>query len=332
MRSPFGIEKTRKVLITGGAGFIGSHLAERFLNDGCKVVIMDNISTGSLQNIRHIQSSPHFSLFTDSVLDKVLVSELVNDCDVVFHLAGTVGVRLILENPLCCIQTNVHGTETVLAAATTQRKRVIIASTSEVYGKSTDLPFREDADTIMGPVTNSRWAYACSKIMTEIIGLAHWQKNLVPITIVRLFNTVGPRQSDRYGMVVPTFLSQALRNAPLTVYGSGEQTRCFAYVQEVVECLVRIANAPQTVEEVINVGNNQEISMKALAVLIKDITGSRSDIHYAAYDVAYQPGFEDVNRRVPCLAKVEALLGFRPRMPIEVIIRQMEGELRTPLQ
>jgi UDP-glucose 4-epimerase len=238
----------------------------------------------------------------------------------VYHLAAAVGVRLIVESPVRTIETNVHGTEVVLGAVAKKKKPVVIASTSEVYGKSLQTPFREDADLVIGPTTKGRWSYACSKALDEFLGLAYWNEKRVPVTVARFFNTVGPRQTGQYGMVIPTFVNQALEDEPITVYGSGAQTRCFGYVGEVVECLVRIAAASNVAGEVINIGNDQEISMNQLASLIKAKTGSSSEIRNIPYEEAYSPGFEDMEQRVPCLEKVERLLGFRPRMPIEQII------------
>jgi UDP-glucose 4-epimerase len=318
-----------RVLITGGAGFIGSHLAERWLQEGASVEIIDDLSTGSLDNVTHLKQNPKFSCVLESVFDAPVVSELVDRCDIVYHLAAAVGVRLIVENPTRTIETNVHGTEVILRAAAKKQKAVVIASTSEVYGKSVYAPFREDADMVMGPTTKLRWSYACSKALDEFLGLAYWQEKQVPVTIARLFNTVGPRQSAQYGMVLPTLVGQALRNEPITVHGSGEQTRCFGYVGEVVECLARMGMRRKLAGEVINIGNDQEVCMNQLAAMIKQTTESSSEIVHIPYDVAYSAGFEDMSRRVPCLEKAERLLGFRPRMPLDKIIQLVAKDIRT---
>jgi len=317
-----------RVLITGGAGFIGSHLAERWLKEGASVEIIDDLSTGSLDNVAHLKHNPKFSCVLESIFDDQVVSELVDRCDMVYHLAAAVGVRLIVEKPTHTIETNVHGTEVILRAAAKKKKPLVMASTSEVYGKSVFAPFREDTDIVIGPTTKSRWSYACSKALDEFLGLAYWQEKQVPVTIARLFNTVGPRQTGQYGMVIPTFVGQALRGAPITVHGSGEQTRCFSYVGEVVECLVRIGTRGNLAGEVINIGSDQEVCMNQVAALVKGITRSSSDIVRIPYDVAYSPGFEDMPRRVPCLEKVERLLGFRPHMSLDRIIGMVAADLR----
>lgn len=321
-----------KILITGGAGFIGSHLAERCRHLGWSVAVLDDLSTGSFSNIRHLKNGEGFSYTIDSVFNAPLVSELVDDCDVVFHLAAAVGVRLIVESPVRTIETNVHGTEVVLKAAAKKRKRILIASTSEVYGKSDAVPFREDADLVMGATTKGRWSYACSKALDEFLGLAYHREKGVPVSIVRLFNTVGPRQTAQYGMVLPTFVQQALRNKPITVFGDGTQTRCFSYVKDVVEALIRIATNERLAGEVINIGNDEEVSIGALAQLIKDRTGSTSEITYLPYDQAYGPGFEDMFRRVPSLDKLQRLVGYRPTTPLDSIIDAVAAEIRSSLR
>jgi UDP-glucose 4-epimerase len=317
-----------RILITGGAGFIGSHLAERWLKEGASVEIIDDLSTGSLDNVAHLKQNLKFSCALESIFDAPLVSELVDRCDMVYHLAAAVGVRLIVDEPIRSIETNVHGTEVILRAAANKKKPVVMASTSEIYGKSVCTPFREDTDIVMGPTTKIRWSYACSKALDEFLGLAYWREKQVPVTIARLFNTVGPRQTGRYGMVIPKLVGQALRGEPITVYGSGEQTRCFAYVGEVVECLVRIGTLGTLAGEVINIGNDQEVCMNQVATLVKGITRSSSEIVHIPYDVAYSPGFEDMPRRVPCLEKADRLLGFRPRMPLDRIISIVAAGLR----
>ncbi|MGB7759802.1 MAG: NAD-dependent epimerase/dehydratase family protein [Bryobacteraceae bacterium] len=308
------------VLITGGAGFIGSHLAERCLNDGWRVSVIDDLSTGSFDNIAHLKGAPGFDYALESVFNRPVVAELVDSCDLVFHLAAAVGVRLIVESPVRTIETNVGGTEIVLSVAAKKRKQVVVASTSEVYGKSTALPFHEDADLVLGPTTKGRWSYAASKALDEFLAIAYWNEKRVPTTVVRLFNTVGPRQSARYGMVLPTFIRQALAGKPITVFGTGEQQRCFGYVGDVVEALMRIACAPGVAGEVINIGNDREITINALAQLVKDITGSDSEIVHVRYEEAYGPGFEDMFRRLPSVDKLHRLVGFRPQTPVDRIV------------
>jgi UDP-glucose 4-epimerase len=319
------------VLITGGAGFIGSHLAERCLREGWSVSVLDDLSTGSFENIAHLKRRPKFEYTIDTVFNEPLVGELVDCSDIVFHLAAAVGVRLIVDNPVSTIETNVHGTEIVLRAVAKKQKRIVIASTSEVYGKSHRVPFREDADLVMGATTRGRWSYACSKALDEFLALAYFNEKSVPATVVRLFNTVGPRQTGRYGMVIPTFIRQALLAEPITVYGDGTQRRCFGYVGDVVEALVRIAKSASVVGEVINIGNDEEISIQGLAETIKSRTKSDSEIVQLPYDQAYGPGFEDVFRRVPCLEKIERLLDYRPSTPLPVILDSVVSDIRERL-
>ncbi len=318
-----------KLCITGGAGFIGSHLAERALEEGWQVGILDDLSTGAFANVAHLKSNPRFTYVIESVFRVPAVAELVDWADVVVHLAAAVGVRLIVESPVRTIETNVHGTEVVLQAAAKKGKRVLLASTSEVYGKSDRLPFREDADLVLGPSVKRRWSYACSKALDEFLGLAYWQEKRVPVTIVRLFNTVGPRQTDRYGMVLPTFVRQALAEEPLTVFGTGAQKRCFAYIGDVIEALVRIIRLGELEGEVVNIGNDQEISIDELALLVKRVTGSGSPIRHVPYEVAFGGDFEDMLRRIPCLEKLERLTGFRPRTPVERVVELVSRDLRT---
>jgi UDP-glucose 4-epimerase len=320
------------VLITGGAGFIGSHFAERCLKEKWRVTIIDDLSTGSIANIRHLKSNSGFSCRIGSVFDRQLVAEAVDEADLVVHLAAAVGVRLIVESPVRTIETNVHGTEVVLAAAAKKHKRVILASTSEVYGKSRDIPFTENADLVMGSATIGRWSYACSKALDEFLGLAYWREYKVPVTVVRFFNTVGPRQTGRYGMVLPTFVSQALAHEPITVYGTGDQRRCFAYVNDAVEALARIAMSNRIRGEIINIGNDREISINELACLVKQVTGADSEIVHIPYEESYGPGFEDMFRRVPSLEKLQRLIGYRPSTPIEAIVESVvHHQLRTEL-
>ena len=316
-----------RYLITGGAGFIGSHLAERLLDRGDHVVLLDNLSTGSMENIRHLKANGRMDYHLDAIENCRLVAELVDDADVVVHLAAAVGVRLIVESPVRTIETNVNGTQIILEAAEKKRKLVLAASTSEVYGKSTQVPFHEEADLVLGPTTKGRWSYAASKALDEFLALSYWRERKVPVIVVRLFNTVGPRQTGRYGMVLPNFVKQALDNAPITVYGSGAQSRCFCDVRDTVEALVRLMDSERAVGEVVNIGNTEEISIGDLAKTVKQRTGSSSPITYVPYDQAYEPGFEDMMRRVPSVEKLERLTGFRPETRLEEIIDRVSRYL-----
>ena len=309
-----------RVLITGGAGFIGSHLADAYLQRGDEVSVIDDLSTGTIENIRHLKNNPRFHYTIDSVHNQPVTAELVDQCDVVFHLAAAVGVKLIVESPVRTIETNVHGTEVVLALANKKQKRVLIASTSEVYGLSTDVPFREDGNLVMGATTKGRWSYACSKAIDEFLALAYWREKKLPTTIVRLFNTVGPRQTGRYGMVIPTFVKQALAGRPITVYGNGKQTRCFGYVGDVIGALIRLMDTPESVGQVFNIGSTEEISIRELAEKVKQLTHSDSEIVFVPYDEAYEEGFEDMPRRVPDTSKINELVGFKPEMTLDGIL------------
>jgi UDP-glucose 4-epimerase len=309
-----------RFLITGGAGFIGSHLAERLLDRGDRVVLLDNLSTGSMDNIRHLKASDRMEYHLDNIANHQLVAELVDDADVVVHLAAAVGVKLIVESPVRTIETNVNGTQRILEAACKKRKLVLAASTSEVYGKNTNVPFHEDADLVLGPTTKGRWSYAASKALDEFLALSYWKEKKLPVIVVRLFNTVGPRQTGRYGMVLPNFVKAALENSPISVYGDGKQSRCFCDVRDTVEALVRLIDTERSVGEVVNVGNTEEISIEGLAQLVKQRTASGSAIEFVPYDQAYEPGFEDMMRRVPCVDKLQALTGFRPQTPLTEII------------
>lgn len=320
-----------KVFITGGAGFIGSHLAERLLADGHRVYVLDDLSTGEMSNIEPLTKDPRFEYRIGSVHDAPLVSELVDRADVTVHLAAAVGVKLIVEKPVHTIETNVHGTEVVLNAAAKKQRPVLVASTSEVYGKSTRLPFREDHDLVLGPTTHSRWAYACSKALDEWLALAYFREKKVPTILCRFFNTVGPRQTGRYGMVVPSFAAQALANKDITVYGSGEQSRCFGHVRDAVEAIVRLIQTPAAYGEVFNVGTDREVSIKKLAEMIRDAAGSTSKIVQIDYDKAYGEGFEDMNRRIPDCSKLERTIGFRPMTTLETIISDVIAEKRAAL-
>jgi UDP-glucose 4-epimerase len=316
-------ESGMRVLITGGAGFIGSHLSDAYLERGDEVYIIDDLSTGSIDNIQHLKKNPKFHYTIDSVQNSAVLAELVDTCDVVFHLAAAVGVKLIVESPVRTIETNVRGTEVVLAAANKKKKKVLVASTSEVYGLSEQVPFREDGNLVMGATTKGRWSYACSKAIDEFLALAYWREKKLPTIVVRLFNTVGPRQTGQYGMVIPTLVKQAIAGKPLTVYGSGKQTRCFGYVGDVVGALVKLMDHEHAVGEVFNIGSNQEISIAALAQRIKELTGSDSEIVYVPYHEAYEEGFEDMPRRVPDISKVAGLVGFAPKMDLDGILRQV---------
>jgi UDP-glucose 4-epimerase len=318
-----------KALITGGAGFIGSHLAERLLEDGHEVMVLDNLSTGSIDNITHLKGRSGFSYTIESVTNESLLAELIDGSDVVFHLAAAVGVKLIVEQPVHTIETNVHGTEVVLKHANKKKKLVFIASTSEVYGKSTDVPFREAADLVLGPSAKHRWAYACSKLIDEFLALAYWKEKKLPVIVVRLFNTVGPRQTGQYGMVVPTFVRQALAGQPITVFGDGTQQRSFTYVGDVVEALVRLAADNRAIGEVFNIGNMGEITIADLAARVKAMTGSCSPIHYIPYDQAYEEGFEDMPRRVPDISKIREFVGYEPKVQLDEILRTVIEHMRT---
>ena len=321
-----------RFLITGGAGFIGSHLAERMLQRGDRVVLLDNLSTGSIENIRHLKGSEHLAYHLDNIENRQLLAELVDDADVIVHLAAAVGVKLIVESPVRTIETNVNGTQMVLETACKKRKLVVTASTSEVYGKNTNVPFREDADLVLGPTTKGRWSYAASKALDEFLALSYWKEKKLPVIVVRLFNTVGPRQTGRYGMVLPNFVNAALENKPIGVYGTGKQSRCFCDVRDTVEALLRLMDTPRAVGEVVNVGNTEEVSIEALAHLVKERTGSSSPIEFIPYDQAYEPGFEDMLRRVPCVDKLQALTGFRPATPLTEIIDRVTAFFRSQTQ
>ena len=317
-----------RLLLTGGAGFIGSHLSEHLLEAGHHVSVLDNLSTGSIHNIAHLKDHPRFSYTIDSVTNEPLLAELIDDADAIFHLAAAVGVKLIVERPVHTIETNVHGTEVVLTHASKKKKLVVIASTSEVYGKSTDVPFREDADVVLGATAKHRWAYACSKLIDEFLALAYWKERQLPVLIVRLFNTVGPRQTGRYGMVLPTFVRQALAGEPITVFGDGTQSRSFTYVGDVAGALVRLVAEPRAVGEVFNIGSREEVRILDLADRVKGLAGSASPIRIVPYDQAYEAGFEDMPRRVPDISKIQDLIGFEPRVELDEIIRRVIEHVR----
>ena len=318
-----------KAFITGGAGFVGSHLAERLLQQGHEVSVLDNLATGSIDNIAHLKSTPGFSYVIDTVTNEPLLAEMIDRSDVVFHLAAAVGVKLIVEQPVHTIETNVHGTEVVLKHANKKKKLVFIASTSEVYGKSADVPFREGQDLVLGATDKHRWAYACSKLIDEFLALAYWKERKLPVVIVRLFNTVGPRQTGQYGMVLPTFVRQALAGNPITVFGDGTQSRSFTYVGDVVEALTRLAQEPRAIGQVFNIGNIGEVSMMELAEKVKAMTRSSSPIQIIPYDQAYEAGFEDMPRRVPDISKIRDMIGYEPKLDLDQIIHTVIEHIRA---
>lgn len=317
-----------RALITGGAGFIGSHLAERLLEDDHEVTVLDDLSTGSMDNIRHLRQHSRFEYHLDTIFNRSLLAELVDIADVVFHLAAAVGVRNIVESPVRTIETNVGGSELVLQMAGKKRKRVLLTSTSEVYGKSTCFPFNENDDLVLGPTNVGRWSYACSKAIDEFLALAYYHERQVPVTIVRLFNTVGPRQTGRYGMVLPTFVGQALRNEPLTVFGTGEQSRCFTHVPDIVGGIVACVASDNTVGQVFNLGNNEEISINALAAKVIAMSGSTSSIVHFTYEQAYGAGFEDMMRRVPDIRKAAKYFGYYPQKSLGDMIASVIEDAR----
>jgi UDP-glucose 4-epimerase len=318
-----------RALITGGAGFIGSHLSEALLDAGHQVLILDNLSTGSIENITHLKRRAGFEYFVDSVENEPLLAELIDRSDVVFHLAAAVGVKLIVEQPVYTIETNVHGTEVVLKHANKKKKLVVIASTSEVYGKSDDVPFREDSDLVLGPTPKHRWAYACSKAIDEFLALAYWKERKLPVIIVRFFNTVGPRQTGQYGMVIPNFVRQALAGEPITVFGDGTQSRSFTHVTDVVGALLKLVDEPAAIGQVVNIGNTQEVTIMALAERVRELAGSRSSIKLIPYEQAYESGFEDMPRRVPDLTKVAHLIGYKPEHVLDDILTQVIDYFRS---
>jgi UDP-glucose 4-epimerase len=312
-----------RILITGGAGFIGSHLAERLLDSGRKVAILDDLSTGRFENIAHLVERPGFSFAIASITDTPVLDRLASENQAIVHLAAAVGVRLVVEQPVQTIETNIMGAEAVLKAAARYRAKVLIASTSEVYGKGLRVPFREDDDVVLGPTSRNRWAYAASKMIDEFLALAYHQKYGLPVVIARLFNTVGPRQTGRYGMVVPRFVQQALANEPITVYGDGSQSRCFCDVSDTVRALESLLETEEAVGKIFNVGSTTEISILELAQRIKTLLASDSPIHFIPYEQAYAPGFEDMQRRVPDTTRIEQLTGWRPRYSLDDILKRV---------
>lgn len=312
-----------KFLLTGGAGFVGSHLSEFLIGQGHSVVVLDDLSTGTIENIGHLKHRAGFSYHVDSVANRSLLSELVDACDAVFHLAAAVGVKLIVQSPVRTIETNVKLTEFVLETANKKNRPVLVASTSEVYGKSAAIPFREDGDLVMGSTTKGRWSYACSKALDEFLAIAYWKERKLPVVVARLFNTVGPRQTGRYGMVVPTFVRQALSGRPITVYGDGTQSRCFTHVKDSVRALAGLMVCEGAVGGVFNVGSTQEVSIFGLAERVKELAQSKSEITLIPYDEAYEEGFEDMPRRVPDLSKTKGLIGYSPTLSLDDIINDV---------
>ena len=321
-----------KILITGGAGFIGSHLADKLHNEAHEITIIDDLSTGRYQNVAHLEGKDRLRLIIDTVLNAELMEELVRDADRVYHMASAVGVRLIMDHPVKTIETIFRGTDVVLGFCSRYRKRVLIPSTSEVYGKSTQVPFCEDNDIIKGSTSKHRWAYACAKELDEFLALAHWRETRLPVAVVRLFNTVGPRQTGQYGMVVPNFVKAAVRNEPLVVHGDGEQSRCFGHVSDVIEGLTRVIETRECFGQVINIGNAEEVTIKQLAEKAIALTGSTSEIKYIPYEEAYGEGFEDMRRRVPSLEKAKRLIGYQPTRTLEEIINDVTREFRDELK
>lgn len=317
-----------RTLLTGGAGFVGSHLADALLALGHQVTVIDDLSTGSMDNIAHLKGRAGFDYVIDTIMNEPLTAELIDGADVVFHLAAAVGVKLIVEAPVRTIETNVHGTETVLKHGAKKGKLTIIFSTSEVYGKSVAVPFSEDADLVMGPTIKHRWAYACSKAIDEFLALAYYKERGLPVVVARLFNTVGPRQTGRYGMVIPNFVRQALTGEPITVHGDGTQTRSFTYVGDVVNGLIALALDPRAVGQVFNIGNPEEISILDLAKRVRTAAGSTSDIVLVPYDQAYEAGFEDMPRRVPDISKIRNLVGYAPTLGLDDILQKVIEEQR----
>jgi len=318
-----------KALLTGGAGFVGSHLAEALLAQGHSVLVVDDLSTGSMDNIVHLKGRKGFEYVIDTVMNEPLVAELIDRADVVFHLAAAVGVKLIVEAPVRTIETNVHGTEVVLTHASKKGRLVVIFSTSEVYGKSIAVPFHEDADLVLGPTPKHRWAYACSKAIDEFLALAYYRERKLPVIVARLFNTVGPRQTGRYGMVIPNFVRQALSDEAITVFGNGKQTRSFTDVTDVVGALIKLAQEPRAIGQVFNIGNTEEISILDLAERIRTMASSRSTIEFVPYEKAYEAGFEDMPRRVPDLTKIGEYIGYRPTVDLDEILKRVIEHTKT---
>jgi len=309
-----------KILITGGAGFIGSHLAEKLLETGNSIFIIDNLSTGRFSNIRHLVKNPNFSYTIDSILNHNVLKELIKNCDQIYHLAAAVGVKYIIDNPLLSLRTNTVGTENVLEYANEYKKKVMVASTSEIYGKSDKVPFKEEDDRLLGSTHISRWSYSTAKAIDEFLALAYYREKKLPVVIARCFNTVGPRQTGQYGMVIPKFVKSALLNHPITIFGDGKQSRCFADVTDIVNGFIKLMNEPKAEGEIFNIGNDKEITIEELAHKIKKMTKSRSKIEYIKYEDAYEEGFEDMRRRIPDLSKINKLIGYKPKYSLDKIL------------
>lgn len=313
-----------RALITGGAGFIGSHLAEELLERGYEISVLDDLSTGKISNIGHLESHPGFSFKTGSIMDESLLSSLIERSDVIFHLAAVVGVKLMLEDLVKCIDTITHGTRLVLGHAAEKKKRVVFVSSSEVYGKNACIPFKEEDNLILGPTSCGRWSYGCAKLIGEFLAMAYWKEDGLPVLIVRLFNTVGPRQSSRYGMVMPRFIQQALSDQPITVFGDGRQSRCFTCVTDVVEAMVNLSEHPEAFGQIFNIGSEEEVTIQELAMKIKELTGSKSEVRYIPYEVAYKEGFQDLRRRVPSLQKIRRYIRYEPLCLDEILVNIVE--------
>jgi UDP-glucose 4-epimerase len=320
-----------KILITGGAGFVGSHLADRLLAEGHEITVIDDLSTGRYSNVEHLEGNSNFTLIIDTVLDAKLMEELIRSSDRVYHMASAVGVRLIMEQPVKTIETIFHGTDVVLGRCAKFRKRVLIPSTSEVYGKGVSVPFKEDDDLLTGATDKHRWAYACAKTLDEFLALAHFKETRLPVVVARLFNTVGPRQTGQYGMVVPRFVKAALENDVIEVHGDGTQSRCFGHVADVVDGLMKAMESPVCFGQVVNFGSDKEVSINDLAKRAIELTGSTSEIRYVPYDQVYGAGFEDMQRRVPSLEKAGRLVGYRPTRTLDDIINDVAAEMRSGL-
>jgi UDP-glucose 4-epimerase len=320
-----------KTLITGGAGFVGSHLADKLIDQGNEVTVIDDLSTGRYSNVGHLEGNKNFRLVIDTVLDEPLMEDLIRETDQVFHMASAVGVKLIMDQPVRTIETIFRGSDIVLAKCSRYRKRVLIPSTSEVYGKGTSVPFKEDDDILKGSTSKHRWAYACAKELDEFLSLAHFKETRLPVVVVRLFNTVGPRQTGQYGMVVPRFVKAALRNEPIHVYGDGLQSRCFGHVSDVVDALIKLIDNPECYGQVINIGNPEEITIKALAEKAVEMTGSKSEIKFISYEEVYGAGFEDMQRRVPSTEKAKGLIGFEPTRTLDDIINDVVVQFREEM-
>lgn len=317
-----------KILITGGAGFVGSHLADKLIGQGHDITVIDDLSTGQYSNVAHLEGTDRFRLIIDTVLNEKLMEELVRETDHVYHMASAVGVKLIMDHPVKTIETIFRGTDVVLGFCSRYRKRVLIPSTSEVYGKSATVPFKEEDDLLTGATDKHRWAYACAKTLDEFLALAHWKETRLPVVVVRLFNTVGPRQTGQYGMVVPRFIEAALKNETIEVHGDGTQSRCFGHVLDIVEGLTSLLDNTECFGQVINLGNDEEVTIKELADKAIALTGSTSKIRFVPYEEAYGEGFEDMRRRVPSLAKAERLIGYKPTRTLTDIINDVASEFQ----